>query len=108
MTSHRPAVRRVLIVTAGAAALGLGALSAPLTGPPGLSLIGTTSVRPGGEVSFTATGFPAGATLSVKFDDTTLLKQFPIGDDGSVSRTVTVPALSLIHLKRQPWPRRQA
>ncbi|MET7649316.1 hypothetical protein ABZS83_38040, partial [Streptomyces sp. NPDC005426] len=54
--------------------------------------LGTTTVRPGGEVPFSASGFPAGATLSVKFDDKTLLKQFPVGDDGSVTGTVTVPA----------------
>ncbi|MEU0227318.1 hypothetical protein ABZ177_23585 [Streptomyces sp. NPDC006284] len=116
MTSDRPAVpsgarlRRVAVLTAGAT-LGLGALcAAPLasagtgataaTGPavpaadpaePAVTL-GATSVRAGGDVPFTATGFPAGGTLSVKFDDTTLLKQFPIGADGSVAATVTIPA----------------
>ncbi|MFB8775915.1 hypothetical protein [Streptomyces broussonetiae] len=106
MTSHRPS--RVFALAAGAAALGIGALaSAPLAGPGATDLtgqvvlaadtapsvtLGATSVKPGGDVSFTATGFPAGATLSIKFDDAALLKQFPIGDDGGVTGTVTVPA----------------
>ncbi|MEU6374866.1 hypothetical protein [Streptomyces sp. NPDC046909] len=114
MTSHRPSRPRrggrVLALTAGAT-LGLGALALPVLGAatvdttdltdqvalaadaatPAVTL-GTTSVAPGGEVSFTVSAFPAAATLSVKFDDTTLLKQFTIGDDGSVSGTVTIPA----------------
>ncbi|MFD8692234.1 hypothetical protein [Streptomyces sp. NPDC059651] len=95
---------------AAGATLGLGALAAPLaTASSGgtqsgstLALVadttaptvvlGTATVKPGGEVPFTASGFPAGATLSVKFDDTSLLKQFPVGDDGSVTGAVTVPA----------------
>ncbi|MEU9594706.1 hypothetical protein AB0D84_33980 [Streptomyces sp. NPDC048193] len=116
MTSDRSAsphgarLSRVIALTAGAT-LGLGALcAAPLamagtggteatdtvasaadTASPAVTL-GTTTVKPGGEVPVTVTGFPAGGTLSVKLDDTTLLRQFPIGDDGSVSGSVTVPA----------------
>ncbi|MEU6285102.1 hypothetical protein [Streptomyces sp. NPDC047028] len=92
------------------AALGLATLVAPFTAtgahaaptPDAVALaadasapsvtLGTGTVEAGGEVSFTATGFPAGATLTVKFDDKTLLKQFAIGADGSVSASVTVPA----------------
>ncbi|MFF0072583.1 hypothetical protein [Streptomyces sp. NPDC005494] len=76
--------------TADADATGTVALVAD-TLSPGVTL-GTAAVKPGGDVPFEATGFPAGATLSVKFDDRTLLKQFAIGDDGSVSGSVTVPA----------------
>ncbi|MFI5569751.1 hypothetical protein ACIA6T_20885 [Streptomyces sp. NPDC051740] len=61
------------------------------TAAPSVAL-GASSVRQGGEVPFTATGFPAGATLSVKFDDGALLERFPVGADGSASGTVTVPA----------------
>lgn len=116
MTSDRSAppsgtrLSRVVALTAGAT-LGLGALcAAPLAtaGPGGTGAtdtvalaadtaapsvtLGTRDVKQGGEVSFTATGFPAGGTLSVKFDDKTLLEQFTVGDDGSVSGSVTVPA----------------
>ncbi|MFI8191717.1 hypothetical protein ACIF8T_23400 [Streptomyces sp. NPDC085946] len=115
MTSDRSAspsgarLGRVVALTAGAT-LGLGVLCAtPLAtaGPGGVEAtdtvalaadtaapsvtLGTRNVKQGGEVSFTATGFPAGSTLSVKFDDKTLLKQFSVGDDGSVSDSVTVP-----------------
>ncbi|GGU65465.1 hypothetical protein [Streptomyces daghestanicus] len=102
---------RVVALTAGAT-LGLGALVAlpPVTAGPGATdltgtvaltaadaaapavTLGTTSVRAGGEVPFTATGFPAGGRLSVKLDDAALLAQFTVGDDGSVSDRVTVPA----------------
>ncbi|MGW4024374.1 hypothetical protein [Streptomyces sp. NPDC005009] len=116
MTSDRSAspsgtrLSRVVALTAGAT-LGLGALcAAPLAtaGPGGTGAtdtvalaadtaapsvtLGARDVKQGGEVSFTATGFPAGGTLSVKFDDKTLLEQFTVGDDGSVSGSVTVPA----------------
>ncbi|MEU9517223.1 hypothetical protein [Streptomyces sp. NPDC048224] len=116
MTSDRSAspsgvrLSRVVTLTAGAT-LGLGALCAtPLamtgtggtgatdtvalaadTAAPSVTL-GNRSVKQGGEVPFTATGFPAGGTLSVKFDDKTLLRQFTVGDDGSISGSVTVPA----------------
>ncbi|MFJ6071308.1 hypothetical protein ACIQFU_10770 [Streptomyces sp. NPDC093065] len=116
MTSDRSAspsgarLSRVVALTAGAT-LGLGALCAvPLatagsgnaeatdavalaadTTAPAVTL-GATSVEPGGQVPFTAAGFPAGGTLSVKLDDTTLLGQFPVGDDGSVAGRVTIPA----------------
>ncbi|MFF5897194.1 hypothetical protein ACFY8O_14835 [Streptomyces argenteolus] len=105
----RPRLGRVAALAAGAT-LGIGALAgAPLasgssgtdatgtvalvadTASPAVTL-GVTAVKPGGEVAFEVTGFPAGATLSVKFDDKTLLGQFAIGDDGSVSGSVTVPA----------------
>ncbi|MEU9309857.1 hypothetical protein [Streptomyces sp. NPDC048256] len=105
MTSHRIG-GRVLALTAGTA-LGLGTLAvalpvagsrpAPLVAlaadavSPAVTL-GADTVQAGGEVSFTVAGFPAGGTLSVKFDDTTLLKQFTIGDDGTVTGAVTVPA----------------
>ncbi|WP_326665114.1 hypothetical protein [Streptomyces sp. NBC_00385] len=107
--TSRSRVGRMAALAAGAT-LGLGALTVPLatansdgapTGSP-LALVadttaptvvlGATAVKPGGEVPFTASGFPAGATLSVKFDDKTLLKQFPVGEDGSVTGAVTVPA----------------
>ncbi|MGW0191466.1 hypothetical protein ACWDV7_37920 [Streptomyces sp. NPDC003362] len=107
MTSHRPLPDRLLRAAAGTT-LALGALALPLaaavdtdvTGSVALAAdvtapvvtLGSESAEPGGEVPFTATGFPAGATLSVKFDDKTLLKQFPIGEDGSVSGAVTIPA----------------
>ncbi|MFF9675808.1 hypothetical protein ACF1GS_29560 [Streptomyces eurythermus] len=117
MTSVRPASSpaarrgRAVAVTAGTA-LGLGALvAAPsaaagtggtdLTGRVALTAVNTaapavtldtTSVRAGGEVRFTATGFPAGGRLSVKLDDATLLAQFTVGDGGSVSGRVTIPA----------------
>ncbi|MFE6186740.1 hypothetical protein ACFQ6U_20165 [Streptomyces sp. NPDC056465] len=105
----RPRLGRVAALAAGAT-LGIGTLAAlPLAaGPAGAAAtgtvalvadsaspavtLGTTNVKPGGSLPFEATGFPAGATLSVKFDDATLLEQFPIGDDGSVSGTVAVPA----------------
>ncbi|MFJ8922053.1 hypothetical protein ACIREK_21580 [Streptomyces sp. NPDC102415] len=105
----RPRLGRMAALAAGAT-LGLGALAgAPFAadpagagGPGAVALVadtvapavtlGTTAVKPGGSVAFEASGFPAGGTLSVKFDDATLLEQFPIGDDGSVSGTVTVPA----------------
>ncbi|MFK0172058.1 hypothetical protein ACIQU5_25015 [Streptomyces sp. NPDC090306] len=109
-TPSRTRVHRAVALTAGAT-LGLGALAAALplatgdgtvdtTGTVALAAdattpsvsLGSTSVKPGGDVSFTVTGFPAGGTLSVKFDDTTLLKQFTIGDDGGFSGSVTVPA----------------
>ncbi|MFF7365718.1 hypothetical protein [Streptomyces sp. NPDC008125] len=104
----RGRVARVAALTAGAT-LGLGVLSMPLaeasdsgaTGTvasaadeasaPAVTL-GSTSVQPGGEVSFTATGFPADSKVSVKLDDTALLAQFTSGSDGSVSGTVTIPA----------------
>ncbi|WP_405386697.1 hypothetical protein OG596_03015 [Streptomyces sp. NBC_01102] len=104
----RPRLGRVAALAAGAT-LGLGALAAPMaaTGHTGADTTGTvalvadsaaptvtlgaTSVKAGGDVTFRASGFPAGATLSVKLDDKTLLKQFPVGDDGSASGTVTVP-----------------
>ncbi|MGW1469239.1 hypothetical protein ACWCPT_33435 [Streptomyces sp. NPDC002308] len=104
----RGRVARVAALTAGAT-LGLGVLSMPLaeasdsgaTGTvasapdeasaPAVSL-GSTSAKPGGEVSFTATGFPADSKVSVKLDDATLLSQFTSGSDGSVSGTVTIPA----------------
>lgn len=57
-----------------------------------LTHLGARGVKQGGEVSFTATGFPAGGTPSVKFDDKTLLRQFTVGDDGSVSGSGSVPA----------------
>ncbi|MEU0851412.1 hypothetical protein ABZ387_26105 [Streptomyces flaveolus] len=116
MTSDRSAspsgvrLSCVVALTAGAT-LGLGALCATplaMTGTGGTGAIdtvalaadtaapsvtlGNRSVKQGGEVPFTATGFPAGGTLSVKFDDKTLLRQFTVGDDGSVSGSVTVPA----------------
>ncbi|MEZ3179617.1 hypothetical protein KYY02_13265 [Streptomyces pimonensis] len=116
MTSERSAspsgarLSRAVALTAGAA-LGLGTLcAAPLamatTGDTGAAgavalaedtaapsvTLGARSVEQGGAVPFTATGFPAGATLSVKFDDATLLKQFTVGDDGSVAGSVTAPA----------------
>nr|QIE08590.1 hypothetical protein [Streptomyces sp.] len=105
----RPRLGRMAALAAGAT-LGIGALAgAPVAaGPSGTDATGTvalvadtvapavalgaTTVKPGGDIPFEATGFPAGATLSVKFDDKTLLEQFAIGDDGSVSGTVTVPA----------------
>ncbi|MEU1125065.1 hypothetical protein ABZ371_16245 [Streptomyces sp. NPDC005899] len=106
----RPRLGRVAALAAGAT-LGLGALAAPLAatgsaGPdstgsvalvadattPAVTL-GMTSVRAGGDVTFEASGFPAGARLAVKFDDTTvLLRDLPIGDDGSAKGRVTVPA----------------
>ncbi|MFS4107031.1 hypothetical protein ACLU4X_20055, partial [Streptomyces sp. PD-S100-1] len=100
---------RTAALTAGAA-LGLGALAAPFatahagsSAAPGTVALaadataptvslGARSVAPGGQVSFSVSGFPAGATLSVKLDDKTLLKQFPLGDDGSVAGSVTIPA----------------
>ncbi|MGW2282346.1 hypothetical protein [Streptomyces sp. NPDC001770] len=103
----RGRVARVAALTAGAT-LGLGVLSMPLasasdsaaTGTaasaadeastPAVTL-GSTSVKPGGEVSFTATGFPADSKVSVKLDDAALLAQFTSGPDGSVSGTVTIP-----------------
>lgn len=116
MTSDRSAppsgvrLSRVVVLSAGAT-LGLGALcAAPLatagpgdtaaadtvalatdTAAPSVTL-GARGVKQGREVPFTATGFPAGGTLSVKFDDKTLLSQFTVGDDGSVSGSVSVPA----------------
>ncbi|WP_327181133.1 hypothetical protein [Streptomyces sp. NBC_01334] len=105
MTSHRIG-GRVLALTAGTA-LGLGTLAvalpvagsrpAPLVAlaadavSPAVTL-GADTVRAGGEVSFTVAGFPAGGTLSVKLDDATLLEQFTIVDDGTVTGAVTVPA----------------
>ncbi|WP_406010783.1 hypothetical protein OG440_35160 [Streptomyces sp. NBC_00637] len=104
MTSHRIG-GRVLALTAGTA-LGLGALAValPVAGErhaavalaadavsPAVTL-GTDTVQAGGEVSFAVAGFPAGGTLSVKFDDATLLGQFTIGDDGIAAGAVTVPA----------------
>ncbi|MGW2843042.1 hypothetical protein ACWCWD_35285 [Streptomyces sp. NPDC001493] len=104
----RGRVARVAALTAGAT-LGLGVLSMPLaeasdsgaTGTvasapdeasaPAVTL-GSTSAKPGGEVSFTATGFPADSKVSVKLDDAALLAQFTSGSDGSVSGTVTIPA----------------
>ncbi|MFE0800604.1 hypothetical protein [Streptomyces sp. NPDC058812] len=115
MTSDRSAspsgarLSRVVVLTTGAT-LGLGARC---TAPPAVAGIGGTStdtvalaadtaqpsvtlgarsVKQGGEVPFTAAGFPAGGTLSVKFDDKTLLKQITVGADGSASGTVTGPA----------------
>ncbi|WP_062645874.1 hypothetical protein [Streptomyces maremycinicus] len=104
MISHRIG-GRVLALTAGTA-LGLGTLAValPVADGPAASValaadavtpsvtLGTDTVRAGGEVPFTVAGFPAGGTLSVKFDDATLLKQFTIGDDGTVTGAVTVPA----------------
>ncbi|WP_208604842.1 hypothetical protein, partial [Streptomyces mutomycini] len=105
----RPRLGRMAALAAGAT-LGIGALAVPpvTAGPIGADAtgtvalvadavaptvtLGTATVKPGGSVPFEASGFPAGATLSVKFDDGALLKQFPIGDDGSASGTVTVPA----------------
>ncbi|MFD6424674.1 hypothetical protein [Streptomyces sp. NPDC060198] len=105
----RSRVAKVAALTAGAT-LGLGVLSMPLAvasedssaagtvasaadeaSAPAVTL-GTTSVKPGGDVSFTATGFPADSKVSVKLDDATLLAQFTSGSDGSVTGTVTVPA----------------
>ncbi|WEH38783.1 hypothetical protein [Streptomyces sp. AM 2-1-1] len=105
----RGRVARVAALTAGAT-LGLGVLSMPLaaaSGEAGTStgavalaadevsapavVLGSTSVKAGGEVTFTATGFPAASKVSVKLDDATLLAQFTSGADGSVSGTVTVP-----------------
>ncbi|CAL9654396.1 hypothetical protein SUDANB145_06720 [Streptomyces sp. enrichment culture] len=83
----------VPLATAGAGGTGVTdtvALAADSTAPA--VTLGTTTVKAGGEVAFTATGFPAGGTLSVKLDDATLLKQFTIGEDGSVSDKVTIPA----------------
>ncbi|MEU1049827.1 hypothetical protein ABZ400_32400 [Streptomyces sp. NPDC005897] len=116
MTSARSAspsgarLNRVVALTAGAT-LGLGVLCSapPATAGHGGSeatdtvaltadtvapsvTLGATTVQQGGEVPFTATGFPAGGKLSVKFDDKTLLEQFTIDDGGSVSGSVTVPA----------------
>ncbi|MDQ0792604.1 hypothetical protein [Streptomyces sp. B1I3] len=108
--ASRPRLSRVAALAAGAT-LGLGALAVPLTatGPAGADAteavalvadtvapavtLGTTSVKAGGEVTFQVSGFPAGTKLAVKFDDTTvLLRDLPIGDDGSASGRVTVPA----------------
>ncbi|WP_406099078.1 hypothetical protein [Streptomyces sp. NBC_01013] len=105
----RVRISRMAALAAGAT-LGLGTLAAPLAtassggahnGSP-LAVVAdaasptvalnTATVQAGGEVPFSASGFPVGSTLSVKFDDTTLLRQFPVGDDGSVTGTVTVPA----------------
>ncbi|MCX5400828.1 hypothetical protein [Streptomyces sp. NBC_00102] len=104
----RGRVARVAALTAGAT-LGLGVLSMPLaaasdgagtTGAVALAadeasapsvVLGSSSVKPGGDVSFTATGFPASSTVSVKLDDATLLAQFTSGSDGNVSGTVTIP-----------------
>ncbi|MEU9093856.1 hypothetical protein [Streptomyces sp. NPDC048428] len=106
--ASRARISRMAALAAGAT-LGLGALAVPLATassggtPTGSALalvadttaptvvLGAATVKPGGEVPFTASGFPAGATLSVKFDDKTLLGQFPVGDDGSVAGAVTVP-----------------
>ncbi|MEU0126696.1 hypothetical protein [Streptomyces sp. NPDC006289] len=106
----RPRRSRVAALAAGAT-LGIGALAvvpvaaggggaAGATGTVALVAdtvaptvtVRATEVKPGGDVRFEVSGFPAGATLSVKFDDRTLLGQFAIGDDGSASGTVTVPA----------------
>ncbi|WP_328718447.1 hypothetical protein OHT52_02500 [Streptomyces sp. NBC_00247] len=105
----RGRVAKVAALTAGAT-LGLGVLSMPLAAASDDSsatgtvasaadeasapavVLGATSVKPGGDVSFTATGFPADSKVSVKLDDATLLAQFTSGSDGSVTGTVTVPA----------------
>ncbi|MEU1089831.1 hypothetical protein ABZ401_23925 [Streptomyces sp. NPDC005892] len=107
----RSRVARVAALTAGAT-LGLGVLSMPFaaasddSGAPGAVAVaaaageapapsvtlGSASVRVGGDVSFTATGFPADSKVSVKLDDTTLLAQFTSGPDGGVTGTVTIPA----------------
>ncbi|GGZ24717.1 hypothetical protein CP967_01535 [Streptomyces nitrosporeus] len=106
----RPRLGRVAALAAGAT-LAAGALAAPLAaaGPTGTDAtgsvalvadtvapsvtLGSASVKAGGEVGFKVTGFPAGANLAVKFDDKdVLLRDFPIGADGSASGRVTVPA----------------
>lgn len=107
--ASRPRLGRLASLAAGAT-LGLGALAAPLAGAGSagaeatdpVTLVadasapsvtpGSTSVKAGGEVAFTVSGFPAGGQLAVKLDDdAVLLKDLAIGDDGRVSGTVTVP-----------------
>ncbi|WP_327178944.1 hypothetical protein OG599_29170 [Streptomyces sp. NBC_01335] len=105
----RGRVARVAALTAGAT-LGLGVLSMPLAAAsddPGATgtvasaadeasapavTLGSASVKAGGSVSFTATGFPADSKVSVKLDDAALLAQFTSGADGSVTGTVTIPS----------------
>ncbi|WP_448315999.1 hypothetical protein, partial [Streptomyces sp. CO7] len=106
---HRPHGRmgKIAAATAGAA-LTIGALTSPalgagLTGDLGLTTqatadaapsvaLGSASVTAGAQLPFTVKDFPAGATLTVKLDKQTVLGQFTVGDDGSVSGSLTVPA----------------
>ncbi|NHC14131.1 alpha-2-macroglobulin family protein [Motilibacter deserti] len=77
--------------TSGGAATGSASSgSDPSTGAK--ATLSGSSVAPGGTVSFTGTGFPAGEQLTIKLDDQDILQQFSISSSGSVSGTVTVPA----------------
>ncbi|MGW5333879.1 hypothetical protein [Streptomyces bauhiniae] len=71
-------------------AAGSAATAADTAGP--IATLGAATVKPGGDMAFSVSGFPAGAKLSIKLDDATLLGQFTLGDDGSLSGTVTLPA----------------
>ncbi|MFF7604112.1 hypothetical protein [Streptomyces parvulus] len=106
----RTALGRVAAITAGAT-LGLGALVVPAATASGSGTdtagrmapavdsaaaptvtLGAATVKPGGDMAFSVSGFPAGQRLSVKLDDATLLGQFTLDEDGSFSGSVSLPA----------------
>ncbi|NHC45389.1 hypothetical protein [Motilibacter aurantiacus] len=77
--------------TAGGAATGAASSGSDANTGAKATLSGS-SVTPGGTISFTGRGFPAGEQLTIKLDDQDILQQFAISASGDVSGTVTVPA----------------
>jgi len=65
--------------------------SAPYPPPPGSVTVSSNTTTPGGTISFTATGFTPGETVTVRFDNGSIVASFTANSNGVVSGSVSAP-----------------